>query len=212
MGRPPGSRNRGYDTRRDDLAAAVLGVLLTDPARRFSLRELAASVGVSVSTLRHYFDDREGLVIAALEVAGAAAVPALEHAMPGEDTDRDTALIRLLRAIRRAWTEAALGRAHAVGLAEGLHHHAVGPSYAELVLTPMVTATASVLRQLDVTPRPPLPSHATAALCLVSPLFLLLLNHDALGGRQPIAEDVDAFIDGHVASFLRGHVLSAGAA
>ena len=70
MSRTSGSRNRDYDTKRQELLKRI-GVRLTDLSQgRPSFRELAAAAGISVPTLRHYFKDRDGVLEAFLDWQG----------------------------------------------------------------------------------------------------------------------------------------------
>jgi AcrR family transcriptional regulator len=53
--------------RREDLLAAVVGVLADGGIGKRSLRDVASAVGVSHRTLMHHFESREGLLVAVVE-------------------------------------------------------------------------------------------------------------------------------------------------
>ncbi|MEM6928134.1 MAG: TetR/AcrR family transcriptional regulator, partial [Myxococcota bacterium] len=78
MGRPRGSRNQDFDTKRTALAERMADHLLVDGAVA-SLADLARAAGVSVPTLRHYFGDRRGAVVAALQQADEKSQALLEE-------------------------------------------------------------------------------------------------------------------------------------
>lgn len=205
MGRPPGSRNADYDSKRRELAKKVAQTLVAAPADHTSLRELARAAEVSVSTMRHYFDDRNGLVDAALAEMGGAAQRHLENAvteLDGEPTER---LVVWLGVLKDAWTSYSVGRAHAVGLAEGLYADA-GPSYVQHLYRPFLDSTEQVLRDLDADGFVSIANHRRAAHVLLTPLKGLLTYQESLRDPDHGTVDVDDFVADHVSRFLRGWV------
>jgi AcrR family transcriptional regulator len=203
MGRPPGSRNADYDQKRRRLARRVVQHLVAQPAEHLSLRELARAAGVSVSTMRHYFGDRSGIVAAGFAEMGQAAEKPLRQAVAASKDDKDlhTRLVAVLRGLASAWTQDRLGRAHAVALAEGVYAE-TGPHAVEHLLEPFVGAVEQVLHDTAHTNG----TTRHAALALVAPVWMLLLHQDGLGGSASRPIDVDAFLNDHTAKFLRGWV------
>lgn len=203
MGRPRGSRNPGYEDRRRKLADA-LGRAVTDPAAGHSFQELARACGVSVPTLKHYFGDRDGAILAgfeALEDAGrrhATAVPGPEGLPPRES------LLGFLSALILGWRRFGVGQLHRVGLQLGLTSERRGPGYVTMLLEPSLRYLEERiafhqdhgdLRGDD--PR-------AAALSLLAPVMLALLHQDQLGGSACRPLDVEAFTEEHLDRWLGG--------
>ena len=66
MPRPAGVRNHNFEAKRTALLETLTEFALQDDLRRPSLRQFALAAGASEPTLRHYFRDRQGVVIAIL--------------------------------------------------------------------------------------------------------------------------------------------------
>jgi AcrR family transcriptional regulator len=208
VGRPLGSKNPEYERRRRRLLDAAMPRLIADHGTT-SLNELAAEVGVSVPTLRHYFGDRAGMVAAALRRQKRRARPHLEQIAVPASPDLAASLAGFLHELAGAWRAFGVGPLFAAGLAMGLQETAAGPAYLDGVLEPTLAAVEARLR-----------AHAgagalrvaaddadglrAAALALLSPVVLALLHQDALGGAACRALDVPAFVRAHVDGFVRG--------
>lgn len=90
------------DARRLDVVDAVLRIIAVDGLERVSLREVAGEAGLAVGSVRHYFAGSEELlafsfatVVDRVEARLAAAVPAVEKAMPGTAEHRAAVLALL---------------------------------------------------------------------------------------------------------------------
>ena len=90
------------DGRRLDVVDAVLRIIAADGLERVSLREVAGEAGLAVGSVRHYFAGSEELlafsfatVVDRIEARLAAAVPAVEKAMPGTAEHRAAVLALL---------------------------------------------------------------------------------------------------------------------
>ncbi|MEO0786583.1 MAG: hypothetical protein AAFY10_12875, partial [Pseudomonadota bacterium] len=70
MPRPAGVRNRDFADKRASLLATLTDFALNSDLRRPSLRQFAIAAEASEPTLRHYFQDRQGVVVAILECIG----------------------------------------------------------------------------------------------------------------------------------------------
>lgn len=211
MARPKGARDAAYEERRNALLRRITQQLMLRETPRPSFRQLAAAGGVSVTTLRHYFGDRPGLMAAILENYLEAGRRGLEAvAIPTGDlatSVRDYA--RALLAAMRAPREARLGDVFAVSLAEGLQDGAIGPSTLHYILDPTIEV---LQRRLDEHVRRgemrPCDTRA-AALVLLSPLLVAILHQDHLGGRAASPVDLDAAFDSICAAFLRAYAAPA---
>lgn len=204
MGRTAGTKNPGHDDKRRALAAAVIPRLLElGPAA--SLRELAAAAAVSVPTLRHYFEDRDGVVTAAMGEMLRQGEPHLAATAKPRRGGLRASLMAMMRSILEGWQQFGVGQLYGTGLAMGLHHAVLGPAYVSLLLEPLLQAVEARLAQHQRWGE--LGEHDVrfAALCLVSPVVLALLHQHGLGGRACRPLDVDAFVRAHVDGFVRAY-------
>lgn len=205
MGRPAGSRNEGYDERRDALAAAVVPRLVADDGPRASLADLAAFAGVSVPTMKHYFGDRSGLVTAALRTMGKGGDPHTERTKIPSQPSFDGSMRDLARGLAMAWRHFGVGRVFGAGLAIGIHDHQAGPGMVDGVLEPLIKSIeARIAAHVE---RGDVAIQATeirlCAIQFVSPLVVALLHQQELGGVACRPLDVDAFVESHVDRFVR---------
>jgi AcrR family transcriptional regulator len=169
-----------------------------------SLRELAGAAGVSVPTLRHYFGDRDGVVRAALtRMAELGAAHVSRARVEATDQALGPSLRWLLGEVVLGWGYG-VGAMWSSGLQESLGHGTLGPAFVDDLLEPTLQATEARLAVHQA--RGELDAEADvrhAALQLVCPVLMGLLHQDPLGGAACRPLDVDAFLDDHVARFVR---------
>jgi AcrR family transcriptional regulator len=203
MGRPEGSRNEGYEQQREKLARAVLERLKEPDGAQASFREFARSADVTPPTLRHYFDNRDGAIRAALELALEDGKRYLEMTAEAEFGAVEEALPSLLRFVIVEWRDFGVGAVHRAGFCSGLTGGPIGPAYVELILEPFLQSIEErlnlhirrgELRQMNV---------RSGALSLIAPIMLALMHQDDLGGDECRTIDIDGLIQQHVDAFLR---------
>lgn len=180
MPRPAGARNHDFDEKRAALLDALTDFALSADLRRPSLRQFAQAMNASEPTLRHYFGDRQGLVIEILENIGRKGAPlwavvALPSANPA------TAFEEYFRISEAGMRLGGFIRAHAFGLIEGLADEAIGQAYLEKVLEPALNAVSDKLRATPGAPQDEAQLRA-AALAALSPLLVMSLHQELLGG------------------------------
>jgi AcrR family transcriptional regulator len=201
MGRPTGTRNAGFDEKRDALAFALVPRVMMSPPPSF--RELAEAGGVSVPTLRHYFGDRDGAVRGALAAMHALGRDGMERSATEAIGPLPSSLRWFIQGFRDAWDRFGAGRMITAGLAEGLGNAGIGPSFIETMLEPSLQAAerrlAVHLARGELQPG----NLRHAAIELVSPVLLALLHQGPLGGAACRPLDLDAFVDDHLARFRR---------
>lgn len=172
------------------------------------MRELARAAGVSVATMRHYFGDREGVVIAAMEHGRALGQPhMLSLMLPPEGAMRTVipqSMQRLVMGIRFG-----VGRVHSVGLAHGLENSRLGPAYVQEVLEPTLQSFEAHLAHFAARGEMVPCALRVAALTLVSPVLLAMLHQGPLGGSGCRPLDIDSFVHEHVARWLSAYCISA---
>jgi len=204
MGRPAGSRNPDFEATRASLVAAVQKRLSAPDGTRASFRDMAASAGVSVATLRHYFGSREGVVSAVLshwhergqrymlEVATGPLLPV--HAS-----------LRGFLAYLELGFRSGVGEVHAIGLACGLREPTLGPKYLCEVLDPTLESVEARLARHVARGELRAGEVRQMALAFVSPPLLALLHQGPLGGTAARPLDWEKFADEHVEAFLRAY-------
>ncbi len=204
MARPLGAHNQDYEQKRQELLERLGPRLVSGSGERASFREMAAFAKVSVPTLRHYFGDRPGVIVAYLEWRGTLGAPYLAQVATTEEPF--AASIRSFL----AYTAAGLDRArvielHIVGLTEGLTNPELGPVYLQSILEPTLAAAEARLR-LHIERGEMRESDVRgAALMLLSPMILALLHQRDLGGERVRCLDIDAFVDSHAGVFIRAY-------
>lgn len=204
MGRPTGSRNRDYAQTRYALACAVGQHLLRPGGEPATFTDLAAAAGVSPTTLKHYFADRDGVFDAVMEVALTDSSRYLDDAAaPGGRTPEES-LGGLVAGTVEAWRRFGLGRLFACSLAWGLEHQRRGPAFLEGVLEPFLQAAERLLAaHVERGELAPVDVRATA-LGLLAPVVLALLHQDSLGGHTTRRLDVEQFARQHLETVLHG--------
>ncbi|MEM7767267.1 MAG: TetR/AcrR family transcriptional regulator [Pseudomonadota bacterium] len=192
-------RNRDFAAKKLALVEALTEFALTSDLRRPSLRQFAQAAGASEPTLRHYFSDRQGLVIAILETIGRRGrnlwdTVATPSGSPG------IAIREYYRISEAGMRHGGFIRAHVFGIVEGVADPDVARAYLEYVLEP---ALGAVREKFAGTPGAPTGDAAlrAASLAALAPLLMMSLHQDLLGGGTDWPFDSNATI-GHLESWL----------
>ncbi|MEN0066998.1 MAG: TetR/AcrR family transcriptional regulator C-terminal ligand-binding domain-containing protein [Myxococcota bacterium] len=172
-----------------------------------SFADLARAAGVSVPTLRHYFGDREGAVVAtfqAMDVSSRDLLEALSD--PGPHALRESLQHWATRTVD-GFRHYGVGNLFAGALSHGLHDPVIGPAFVKYVLEPSIALCERLLQRHRERGEIDIPDDELrgAALSLLSPLVLALLHQDALHGKTERPLDVRAFAARHVDRFLNGY-------
>jgi AcrR family transcriptional regulator len=169
-----------------------------------SFRSMADAAGVSVPTLRHYFADREGAIGAVLADAHFGGRRMIEVARtPTGEFDRS--IRDLVTHIVGGFRFGGLVDLNALGITEGLGSARLAKAYLDEILEPTIQASADQIAQhvargeiRDVDPR-------HAAIALISPLLILFLHQNRLGGSKHYPTDMDRFVAVHTEAFIAGY-------
>lgn len=192
MPRPAGVRNHDFDAKRTALLNTLTEFALNDDLRRPSLRQFAIAAKASEPTLRHYFKDRQGLVIAILSHIHARGVPLWQIIKTGAP-DTATAVTEYFRVTQAGLTHGGFARAHAFGIIEGMADEVVGRAYLEFLLDPALEA---VSQKMDATPGGPASEseRRASAFMMLSPILVMTLHQQLLGGKDASPVDTDGFL------------------
>lgn len=221
MARPTGTRNPGYDDKRRSLARAAMEPIFDLGGLPLSLRQTARAAGVSVPTMRHYFGDLDGVIAAAFELIeedgevycrrAAGTADATSKGSEGQAIELDPFPVSvrwLVDYVRKGWG-AGLDVLHAAGLARGLESRERGEAYVQGLLEPMLQAAEARLL-LHIERGEMIAGDVRfAALSLMSPVLLALLHQEGLAGNRCRPMNIAAFIEAHVAGFVRGYAAPA---
>jgi AcrR family transcriptional regulator len=195
MGRRAGSRNADFEATRARMLERIGRRLAQADGVDASMHELAAAAGVSAATLRHYFGDREAVVVAYLEdcLRQGARYVAMVATEPLHATAAES-LGWALGQIRLGLERSPLGKIHAFGLRAGLESPVLGPSYLRNLLEPTLQCVEARIERHqargELVGRDP----RMLALQLVSPLLLAVLHQHSLFGCAMRPLDLGALL------------------
>ncbi len=204
MGRPAGSRNPDFEATRSSLVVALQKRLAEPDGPRASFRDMAASAGVSVATLRHYFNTREGVIAAVLQQWNEQGQRYMLEVATGPLLPVRASLSGFLHYLAIGWASG-VDEVHAIGIACGLREPELGPRYLCEVLDPTLEAVEARLAR-HIARGELLPLHVRhMALSLVSPPILVLLHQGPLGGKKERPLNWGQFAEDHINAFLRAY-------
>ena len=192
MPRPAGVRNHDFEAKKAALLDALSEFALNDDLRRPSLRQFAIAAKASEPTLRHYFKDRQGLVIAILQHIHRRAIPLWDVIATGS-SDTAAAVAEYFRVTEAGLTHGGFARAHAFGIIEGMADETVGQAYLEYLLDPALKAVAD---KMDATPGKPETENErrASAFMMLSPILVMTLHQQLLGGKDASPVDSQGFL------------------
>ena len=185
------------------LRAALVRLGEPDGARA-SFRELATATGVSVATLRHYFESREQLIEEALALVHGDGQRYLLEVATGPLPPLKASLAGLLMYLGVGFRNG-VDRIHAFGLAAGMQQERLGPAYLREVFDPTLEAVEARLARHVARGELIAGDVRHMALMLVGPPLLALLHQGVLGGVHTRPLSYEALCGDHLAAFLRAY-------
>jgi AcrR family transcriptional regulator len=189
MPRPAGVRNHDFDEKRAALLGKLTDFALSAALTRPSLRQFAIAANQSEPTLRHYFGDRQGMVIEIISELAARAEPNWQ-ALSQPSMSPAAAVEEFLNHADAATIQERFTRAHAFGMIEGMADGVVGRIYLEMMLEPVLKIFSN---KLKATPGGPQGESALRASSLLAtaPLFMLGMHQFLLGGSTTVPIDME---------------------
>ena len=158
-----------------------------------------------MSTLRHCFGSREGVLRAVLEYTHQAGVARMQRVIARPLEPLPESIRWTLDSLVEAFQRRQLGKVHAIGMGAGLGNDTLGPLYLAEVLEPSLQTVEMRLAR-HVEPGDMQPTDLRhAALTLAAPVLLGLLHQMELGGHTYRPLDISAFLNDHVAAFVRAY-------
>lgn len=195
-------RPRGED-RRTELLRVLAPAAIAERSAPVSLRQFAIKAGVSEPTLRHFFTDRQGVVIAIIGFFAQGARDWLARsAQPAASVTEAVAGYADL-ATEGSDTDI-FAQAHAFALVESIHDPVVARAYLDIIIEPSLTAIEARLAP-SVDPKAAAPDRVRhAALTLYAPILLAVLHQRLLKGAEARPLDMAAFFADLTDLFARG--------
>ncbi|MBK8198398.1 MAG: TetR/AcrR family transcriptional regulator [Acidobacteria bacterium] len=190
MPRRAGARNQDFGEKRADLLDALTDYAIAASLTRPSLRQFAMAAGQSEPTLRHYFGDRQGLVIEIIEnISVRTADTWQELRVPAESLQ--FAIRDFLDASESGLNDGLFIRAHAFGIIEGFADPVVGRVYLHKMLEPSLSNLQIKLRSSPGGQRDEIELRA-ASLLATAPLYVISAHQYLLGGKEDLPIEVSA--------------------
>ena len=193
MPRPAGVRNQDFEEKRLALVTAASSFLLSDDVEAPSFRQIAIAVDTSEPTLRHYFQDRSGVIIAVFEQLHelAASMRAVAAVVGPSIEESVTDYLDLMSQYRE---NSLYIRAHRFGIRESMIDEKARRAYLENLVMPGVEAVAN---RLFKSPGWSGPLHAArqAAMMLMGSSIFMVLHQELLNGKKYAPMDVDAYFE-----------------
>jgi len=191
MPRPPGTRNQDFAEKRRALIDKLTWFVLREDAERPSLRQLAIAAETSEPTLRHYFTDRSGAIVAILahvhEISEFMRDRARQPAGSVADSLKDyQAMIAEYR------EDTPYLQAHAFGIRESMSDPQARKAYLEYIVEPSVDALAERLIKTQGGPGDFQTARAAAFMLMSSTVFMLM-HQRLLDGEIHKPVDMDAY-------------------
>lgn len=189
--------------RRTELLTLLAPAAIAERSAPVSLRQFAIKAGVSEPTLRHFFTDRQGVVIALIAFFAAGAQSFLARSATPVDTLEQAVGGYGALALEGADTDM-FARAHAFALVESIHDPVVARAYLDIIIEPSLQALETRLGP-SVDPSGAAPDRVRhGALALYAPILIAVLHQRLLKGDEARPLDMSAFIDDLTALFTHG--------
>lgn len=204
MARPAGVRNQDFDQKRDALLGRLIDFLLHEEVELPSLRQMAIASDTSEPTIRHYFTDRVGVIVAALEKISEDSAPIRDQAT-SPSANLTEAVNEYLDFILMIRQSPRYRQTHALGLREGLNDPAIREAYIKLIVEPGIDAVASKLMKSPGGPSTFDAARSAATMVVSSSVFSVLFQ-DVMGGKKHFPMDLDAHFEHTRHWLLRGLV------
>lgn len=192
-----------HSRRQRELLDMLSAAAVADRSGPVSLRQFAIRAGVSEPTLRHFFGDRQGVVIAILHhFARQADAWLARSAEPG--TGLEASVDGYLQMSLEGFDNSLFVQAHAFALVESIHDPEVARAYLSIVVEPSLQAIERRLAP-GISPDGQNPERVRhAALALYSTMLFAVLHQRLLRGQEARPLNMDAFFGDLVRLFGQG--------
>lgn len=186
--------------RKSELLAILAQTAIADRSAPVSLRQFAIKAGVSEPTLRHYFNDRQGVVIAIISYFAEGARDWLARSAEPAASVEDAVSGYANLAMEGADTDI-FAQAHAFALVESIHDSVVARAYLDRIIEPSLQALENRLAPaIDLKGQDP-ERVRHAALALYGTVLIAVLHQRLLRGGEARPLDMAGFFGDLTALF-----------
>lgn len=169
--------------RREELLADLAMTAIAERSAPVSLRQFAIKAGVSEPTLRHYFSDRQGVVIAIVGYFADGARDWLERSATPASTVEDAVRGYADLALEGVDTDI-FAQAHAFALVESIHDAVVARAYLDTIIEPSLKAIEARLAAATELSGASAERVRHGAINLYAPILLAVLHQRLLRGSE----------------------------
>lgn len=189
---PSNSLTPKHQARRLELLTRLAEIALKHHHSAISLRQFAIQIGVSEPTLRHFFTDRQGVVIALIEYFADGAADWLARSAEASDT-LDQAVEGYTALAIEGSTRTVFARAHAFAFVEAIHDPVIARTYLDHIIEPSLKAIEQRL-QPSIDPQNSDPERVRhAAFFLYAPVLTAILHQRLLNGEHTRPLNLQSF-------------------
>ena len=189
--------------RKTELLAVLARTAVAERSAPVSLRQFAIRAGVSEPTLRHYFKDRQGVVIAIIGFFADGARDWLARSAEPSQSVAEAVAGYTALAMEGSDTDV-FAQAHGFALVESIHDPIVARAYLEMIIEPSLQAIeARLAPALD--PNGEKPEQVRhAALNLYASVLIAVVHQRLLRGAEARPLDMGAFFTDLAQLFTQG--------
>ncbi|MFW5661830.1 MAG: TetR/AcrR family transcriptional regulator [Oceanicaulis sp.] len=189
--------------RKGELLAILARTAIAERSAPVSLRQFAIKAGVSEPTLRHYFSDRQGVVIAIIGYFAEGARDWLARSAEPGETLREAVTGYAGLAMEGSRRDV-FAQAHAFAFVESIHDRAVARTYLEQIIEPSLQALERRLGP-SIDPDGADPDRVRhGAIFLYAPVLVAVLHQRLLAGEETRPLDMSRFFDDLTGLFSTG--------
>lgn len=203
MSLEPAATRPSTADRKAELLAVLASTAIAERSAPVSLRQFAIRAGVSEPTLRHYFSDRQGVVIAIIGFFADGARDFLERSARSAGSVEDAVNSYGALATEGADTDI-FAQAHAFALVESIHDPLVARAYLDRIIEPSLQALEARLGSAAQTQGLTSDEIRHAAIALYSPVLIAVLHQRLLHGAEARPLDMASFFNDLTALFSKG--------
>ena len=191
MARPAGVRNQDFEEKRLALIGKMTSYVLKPDIENPSFRQLAIAAEVSEPTLRHYFTDRSGVIVAIIEHLHTLSESMRESTREAA-ADIPEALERYHEVVGGFRRNTLFIRAQAFMIRESMSDPQARKAYIDQIIGPSIDAVAE---RLVKTPGGPssYETGCSAGMMLMSASIFMILHQELLDGKTHMPIDEQAY-------------------
>lgn len=202
MARPAGVRNSDFNQKKLSLLEKLTEYLLRDGVYVPSLRQLAIAAETSEPTLRHYFGDRSGLIVAVLEHIGKTDEPILTSLREPQESC-EGALNGFMQYLQRFRAHRNYSKIQALGIRESLADEDVQSAYLQKLVRPGVEVLTERFLRSRGGPATFTEARSAATMTISASIFMVL-HQDVLNGKEHMPIDHETYLEHVGQMFLKG--------